>query len=776
MTKDVLQELKDMKIWVLYGKGSKDGKISKCPYSASGKITGSDEKYKHTWVTYDEAVASVAMQKCQGVGFMIPKGYFFLDIDDQELDTPLVQETVNLYNSYTEYSVSGSGIHVYGKCNFDKIPKSFDEAKKTPCLCSDYYVKNSAKGMELYIGGLTNRFAVFTGKSIGEYGLNDCTDSILETLEKHMRREKTGNKNMNVKKQESKNILKENKVNNSLDAKADKIIIELFSQKNADKFRKLYLEGDVSDYGSDSEADEALCGIIAYRTDDVELIDAVFRRSKLYREKWERKDYRDNTMRKAIDRKQEKKKKERPPFIMVETRGSDGKEVEVETVSTTRLARYMRENVDYIMVKDNANQETMTYIYQNGYYQLYDDNMLKGLIRKQIADYNEDLVQMRIVKEVLENLKAETSYVHRSNLNSEEKIINFQNGILKISEDKLILEPHTPNIYSTIQIPSNWTGKERPTPIFDDYIKTLTNDNKEVQQLLMEFMGVCISNVKGWKMKKSLFMVGEGDSGKSLLKSLVERLLGQENYISTDLKEIEARFGTSAIYGKRLAGSSDMSFLSVDELKAFKRLTGGDSVYTEYKGKQGFQQTYNGVLWFCMNQLPRFGGDNGKWVYERIMVVNCPNTIPLDKQDKELLDKMYAEREGIIYKAIKALQTVLKNGYRYSEPKSVTDARCEYQGSNSTVITFFNECMCALSYENELDKQYTSGLVYKVYREWCRDNNNGYAKTQKEFRDELSKHLGGSFDDITKKLRGYTYYKEYVLTNDTKDMYGRKVL
>ena len=77
-------------------------------------------------------------------------------------------------------------------------------------------------------------------------------------------------------------------------------------------------------------------------------------------------------------------------------------------------------------------------------------------------------------------------------------------------------------------------------------------------------------------MKKALFLVGDGDTGKSQLKSLVERLLGKGNFIGIDLKEIEARFGTGAIYGTRLAGSSDMSFLSVDELKTFKKITGGD--------------------------------------------------------------------------------------------------------------------------------------------------------------------------------------------------------
>ena len=49
-------------------------------------------------------------------------------------------------------------------------------------------------------------------------------------------------------------------------------------------------------------------------------------------------------------------------------------------------------------------------------------------------------------------------------------------------------------------------------------------------------------------MKKALFLVGQGDTGKSQLKSLVERLLGGGNFIGIDLKEIESRFGTGAVY------------------------------------------------------------------------------------------------------------------------------------------------------------------------------------------------------------------------------------
>jgi P4 family phage/plasmid primase-like protien len=292
----------------------------------------------------------------------------------------------------------------------------------------------------------------------------------------------------------------------------------------------------------------------------------------------------------------------------------------------------------------------------------------------------------------------------------------------------------------------------------------------EIVQLLLEFVGVCISNVKGYRMKKALFLVGEGDTGKSQIKSLVEMLLGKGNFIGIDLKEIESRFGTGAVYNTRLAGSSDMSFLSVDELKTFKKMTGGDSLYAEFKGQQAFEFTYNGLLWFCMNRLPKFGGDDGKWVYDRIMVVECKNVIPKAEQDKELLDKMYAERDGIVYKVVKALQTVITNGYRFSEPTSVTKAREKYQTENNTVISFFEDCMCERE-GGKITDACTTGKIYKVYKEWCRDNNNGFAKTYKEFRTKLADYLVTTFDDMIVKRNSGTFYKEYTLTTECKKEY-----
>ena len=601
-------------------------------------------------------------------------------------------------------------------------------------LDSEYYQKRSDIGLELYIGDITNRYGTFTGNTINSLSIADCTQAVLTTLDKEMR-----------KKLKAKYSAKRDG-----DRAVFDIVCDLRKQKNGDKFIRLYDKGDFSEYGSQSEADAALCALIAFRTGaDPDAIDEVFRSSALYRSKWERDDYRENTINAGISACNgvfHRSKMEHPDFIKFNEQTGE------PYASVPLLAKYVREHLQYILVRDNGKQGLLKYVYEGGCYRLYADNMLLGIIKKYIADYDEELVKMSKVNEVLLHITTDLTYVSQDALNADEDIINFQNGILKITATDTKLIPHSADILSTIQLPCEWSDEDIDTPVFDSYMDTLTNGDEMVKQLLMEFIGVCISNVKGWRMKKALFLVGQGDTGKSQLKSLVERLLGRGNFIGIDLKEIESRFGTGAVYGTRLAGSSDMSFLSVDELKTFKKMTGGDSLFAEFKGQQAFEFTFNGLLWLCMNRLLKFGRDDGKWVYDRIMVVDCPNVIPKEQQDKQLLEKMYAERRGIVKKAVKALQTVIANGYRFTEPDSIAEARRDYQSANSTVISFYKECMCP--WENgKIVRHCTTGRIYKVYQAWCRENNHGYARTAKEFREQLAGYLGGTFADVTTRQK-----------------------
>jgi len=745
-----LLKLKQMKIWLCWKYIEVKGKKTKKPIAAYGGATGANSEYQKTWVTYDEAVSAMKRMNADGIGFVIPVGHFFLDIDHRELTDPFVQTMLKRFNSYAEISPSGNGLHIYGMVNLARLPIAEDKDGKQK-LDRQFYMKNPNNGVELYIGGLTNRFATFTENAVHDVPLCDCTEAVLTTLDKNMRRSQP--KNYSAKRDG--------------DRETFDIICNLRKQKNGAKFSKLFDKGDFTDYGSQSEADLALCTMIAFRTgNNPEMIDTLFRQSALYRSKWDRADYREMTIQKAVEACGEKFHRSvmyHPDWITFSEKG-------VPHISATKLAKEVKARVKYILVRDNGKEGVRVYVYEHGVYVYYAPDMFKAVIKNIIAEYDEDVVSMGAVHETYAILTTDLDYTPESALNAREDIINFRNGLLVVTATDARLIPHTPDILTTIQIPCNYTENLIPTPNFDRYLHTLTNSDRDVQQLLLEFMGVVISNVKGYRMKKSLFLVGAGDTGKSVLKSLTERLIGRGNFIGIDLKEIEARFGTGAIYGTRLAGSSDMSFLSVDELKTFKKITGGDSLFAEFKGQQAFEFTYDGLLWFCMNRLPKFGGDDGKWVYDRIMVVECKNVIPPEKQDKQLLDKLYAEREGIVRKAAMAMMKVIKNGYRFSEPKSVTAARGQYMSDNNTVISFWNECMVQ---RGKISDKATVGKIYDVYKVWCQDNNSGYAKSAKEFRSIISDYLNTSYADLTLRSKAGIVYKNYTLSVDTKQQYCR---
>ena len=706
-----LDELKAQNIWFLWNYAlGKNGKKTKVPMSVSGGVTGTSDNFQNTWSDYNTAIRSKENLSAAGIGFKVPDNMYFLDIDGRPLDDSFVQLLLERHDSYAETSPSGNGIHILGICDNDRLPFIRDEVKDRISVAREFYQKNPNNHIELYFGHATNRYATFTGNALNDKELTDGTVACLTTLDKDMRRKPKSN-------------YSESRDGNREDFD---IICNLRKQKNSEKFSKLYDHGDWQGcgYGSQSEADAGLCSMIAFRTGpDPEAIDRLFRGSALYRPKWDRDDYRTNTISFAIDSCNgnfHRSAMDHPPFVRFDDNGQ-------AHVIVPLLAKYCREHMQYILVRDNGKQALHKYIYEDGCYRFYADNMMMGRIKQFIADYDEELVSMRKVSETLQHISTDLNYISQDDLNSDETIINFENTLLKVTGSETTEIPHTADIYSTIQIPCIWKGSETPTPVFDSYMDTLTDGDKSVKQLLMEFIGI-------------------------------------------DLKEIEARFGTGAVYGTRLAGSSDMSFLSVDELKTFKKMTGGDSIYSEFKGQQGFEYTYNGLLWFCMNRLPKFGGDSGKWVYDRIMVIECKNVIPKAKQDKQLLDKMYAERNGIVYKAVKALQTVIANGYSFSEPESVASARDNYQRENNTVICFFEECMC-LRENGKITDSCTTGKTYKVYKEWCRDNNNGYAKSYKEFREKLAEHLSTSFAEMSVKRNDGTYFRDYTLTTEAKQNY-----
>lgn len=438
----------------------------------------------------------------------------------------------------------------------------------------------------------------------------------------------------------------------------------------------------------------------------------------------------------------------------------------IRSVNCPKLAQFIRENIYYIFVRNNAKSTTLRYFYLDGYYKLVSDDEIKGLIKLCIPL---EWQRTKDINEVLNLLYTDLKFVPIEKLNADENIINFNNGVLHL--DTMELKPHSPEYLSTIRIPCNYYEYvEAPTThYFDNFINDLTNGNEEVKQLLLEIMGVTISNIRGYRMKQALFMVGPGNSGKSKLKIFLTSLIGAENCSSIDLKMLQKQFSKIQLLNKRLVGTNDMSWMNLPEIDTFKQATGGDLINAEYKGENGIDFTFNGVLWFCGNKLPRFGGDKGEWTYNRIIVVECNNVIPEEKRDSFLDAHLIEESDYIISLCIKALLRVIKNGYKYDIPEICKLAKKQYEIDNDSFLSFYEECIVDRDPTKPITDYCTKGKIFDVYKAYCKDNNKNHFNTKKEVQQILEK-MGK--DETTYARGGNIYYKYITLSKEANIEYG----
>ena len=399
-----------------------------------------------------------------------------------------------------------------------------------------------------------------------------------------------------------------------------------------------------------------------------------------------------------------------------------------------------------ILISEKENM----FLYYDGRYVPMSERELTAIIKLGYlpADYRTPYHWQTILQE----FKSNPPNVDELKFDADENRINFTNGILNLKTGEL--EEHTPDYLSTRQVPCEYKPDLTfdDAPVFKKYIDTLVNGDEETKRFLLEYIGATLSNVPGWRFKRCIILVGEGDTGKTKIRELVMALVGDANNIAIDVAQLQARFGVAQLYQKRLAGSGDMSFVHLDELNIIKSLTGGDSIFAEFKGKDGFSFRYDGFLWFNANRLPYFRGDRGDHVYNRFMIVRCPNIIPKAQQDGLLPEKLLAEREAIVSAAISYLRDAIARGYVFTESRAMYLEREQYVIENNSLLSFVKACCVFgedMSGENwefcgskgMKQRKTRRSDFHKVYKKWCQLNNINPERL-KDIPDQMKKHFG----------------------------------
>ncbi len=254
------KELRELPNWVAWRLEQRKGeeKPTKVPINPhTGKLASSTNP--QTWTPFYRALKAIEEAPAlEGVGFVFTDTpYTGADLDrcrDPETGTiePWAQAVIDRLKSYTELSPSGTGVHIFIRA---KMPGS--GRKKGP--------------LEIYDNG---RFFTVTGKHLAGTPL---------TIE---------DRQVELEALHDENFPPAPATNGSrgpqpVNATDEELIKKARMARNGAKFDRLW-RGDWSEYGSQSEADVALCEVLAFWTGaDPDRIDHLFRASGLYRDKWD---------------------------------------------------------------------------------------------------------------------------------------------------------------------------------------------------------------------------------------------------------------------------------------------------------------------------------------------------------------------------------------------------------------------------------------------------------------------------------------------------------
>lgn len=435
------------------------------------------------------------------------------------------------------------------------------------------------------------------------------------------------------------------------------------------------------------------------------------------------------------------------------------------------LAENVRKTCKYIFVKgSDPAEQVRRFWYDNGVYTPIADEFIKNVLRSKIQPFGISLCKKTYIEEAFYQLSIDNAFHADTELNADENIINFKNGLLHL--DTMEITAHTPEFLSTIQIPCNYNPNLtlENAPVFDRFITHLANNDEDSKQTLLEYIGIAISNVTGTLFKKALFLKGAGNCGKSQYILLLSRLLSMRYFGSASMEQLESRFGKYAVYNKRVVSDPDIRYIKISELENFKKLTGGDPIQLESKGKNQFTHKYKGVLMFGCNKAPLFGGDHGEWVYNRMLFINCGASIPKAEQDPLILDKMYEEREAIVATAITALKKAIANGYTLTESIESKKVLATYKAENDIVQEFFIEC-CTIRQTHKITDNITQQLLFDAFLTWARKCNYRSLPSKRDFRRSLSEFVGVDIGDLERKSNGNRYYI-YTLKPEYKQELG----
>lgn len=741
MYEHIPQLLKKQKHWVCWQAipdDSREGKIKKVPVNPrTGEMAQSNNP--ETWT--DFKTACQAAEAFSGIGFMFGRGFVGIDIDDAQeciedyrngLDDNMISEFIHTLQSYTEYSVSGEGIHIICR---GKLPP---------------YGRRRGN-VEMYSEG---RFFVVTGNIAAEYTeIADCTEKLQYLHEKYI----------GGGKAPTTGILPQPA---QISLSAEEVIERAKASKQGRIFSDLYA-GDWAQYfRSQSEADMSFCNMLAFwcRKDE-QMMDDIFRASGLMRPKWERKQsgstYGKLTIQKAIrtctsvyEPKAQYSisfgvKKQPPKLYTFDDTGNAEKLVDIFGESI----RYSYVNKAWMyydgrrwctdMSGEMKRMADETIEEMRGHLQDYieaaeDVDDMEKQFSRHMKYCRSSRAKIAMLKESEHRVP-----ISPAEMDANKYLFCTTNGVVALKNGSL--GPHKREYFITKLSGVEYTDKI-DAPRWTAFLEDIFGGDQELIRYIQKAVGYSLTG--DISEQCAFFCYGTGRNGKSTFLDMITEIMGDYAVnIQPETLMVRPNTGGPTSDIARLKGARFVTTVEPNEGARLnegllKQLTGGDRVTASKKYENEFEFIPEFKLWMGTNHKPYIRGtDIGIW--RRIHLIPFTVQVPENRVDKRLKYKLRKELTGILKWAVDGCLLWQKEGLE--KPRAVQEASKEYRGEMDVLSSFIEDCVVVGAGEVKATD------LFSVYSNWAREGNE-YEMSSTKFGREMAKR----FEKV--KKGGYVYY------------------
>ena len=401
-----------------------------------------------------------------------------------------------------------------------------------------------------------------------------------------------------------------------------------------------------------------------------------------------------------------------------------GDEVEV----AKDLARALGDAADLV------SDERKVWQYRGGSWNEWDDERLR-----QVAMYysgtmivgGQNVKPLKLTEKSVKGIVSLTkTYLYQQRFFADAPVgAPFKNYFARLDGNTVVIEPitrdhrvrrsHVPDFdlpENDVLGPLMYGAAPRPTA-FDLLLEQTwdgCHDRDERIAFTWEWLGVSVIG-RATMYKASPLLVGPQDTGKSAILDAIASVFPVGSHRSVSLHEMAGEYHRAHMAGGRINFVNELPSKELLESTFAKAILSGQQVLCRHPGGVPFEWVSRCANIFACNDLPP---SNDRALMGRLVVLDCPNVVPREKQDRNLADKIAREAPLIALHALRAVPAVLARGY-LQRPSSADEQAAEWRMNGDAVAVWAQETIRPSPTESVQAQE-----LYKDFRQWLDANGH----------------------------------------------------